>query len=64
MSTNQSGANIATVSYHYALTGVPDWAKSPETQTAFPNVQADLSTPKTATATLVQTQDTWQVSAD
>ncbi len=61
--TNQSGANTATVNYHYDLTGVPDWAKSQETQTAFPSVQADLSTPKTATATLVQTQDSWQVSA-
>jgi hypothetical protein len=64
MSTNQNGANAATVNYHYDLTGVPDWAKSQETQTAFPNVQADLSTPKTATATLVQTQDSWQVSTD
>ena len=62
--TNQNGANTATVNYHYDLTGVPDWAKSPETQTAFPNVQADLSMPKAATATLVQTQDSWQVSAE
>lgn len=64
MSTNQNGANTATVSYHYDLSGVPDWAKSQETQTAFPNVQADLSTPKSATTTLVQTQDSWQVSAE
>ena len=62
--TNQNGANTATVSYHYDLAGVPDWAKSQETQTAFPNVQADMATPKTATATLLQTQDSWQVSAD
>ena len=64
MSTNKNGANIATVSYHYDLAGVPDWAKSQETQSAFPNVQADLSTPKSATATLVQTQDNWQVSSE
>jgi len=63
-STNQNGANTATVSYRYDLNGVPDWAKSQETQTAFPNVQTDLSTPKTATATLVQTQDNWQVSSN
>src|SRR5579862_5259481 len=62
--TNQNGANTATVNYHYDLTGVPDWAKTQETQSAFPNVQADLSTPKAATATLVQTQDSWQVSAE
>ena len=64
MGTNQNGANTATVNYHYDLSGVPDWAKSQEMQTAFPNVQADLATPKTATATLLQTQDSWQVSAD
>ena len=64
MGTNQSGANTATVTYHYDLGTVPDWAKSQEMQTAFPDVQADLSTPKTATAKLVQTQDNWQVSAD
>jgi hypothetical protein len=62
--TNQNGANTATVNYHYDLSGVPDWAKSQEMQTAFPNVQADMATPKTATATLLQTQDSWQVSAD
>jgi hypothetical protein len=64
MGTNSSGANTATVNYHYDLTGVPDWAKTQETQTAFPNVQADLATPKAATTTLIQTQDTWQVSAE
>jgi hypothetical protein len=64
MGTNQNGANTATVNYHYDLTGVPDWAKSQETQSAFPSVQADLFTPKSATTTLVQTQNGWQVSAD
>ncbi|HSY73141.1 MAG TPA: hypothetical protein VK798_12895 [Alloacidobacterium sp.] len=64
MSTNQSGANTATVNYHYDLAGVPDWAKTQEMQTAFPNLQADLATPNTATATLLQTQNGWQVSAD
>jgi hypothetical protein len=64
MATNQSGANTATVNYHYDLTSVPDWAKSQETQIAFSNVQADLYTPKAATATLVRTQDSWQVSAE
>jgi hypothetical protein len=64
MGTNQNGANTATVNYHYNLSGVPDWAKSQEMQTAFPNVQTDMATPKTATATLLQTQDSWQVSAD
>jgi hypothetical protein len=61
LGTNQSGVKTATVNYHYDLAPVPDWAKSQETQTAFPNVQTDLSAPKTATATLQQTQDSWQV---
>lgn len=64
MGTNQSGAHTATVNYRYDMASVPDWAKSQETQTAFSSVQADLSTPKAATATLVQTQDSWQVSAE
>jgi hypothetical protein len=61
--TNQSGSNTVIVNYHYQLSGVPDWAKSTETQTAFPNVQADLAAPKADTATLLQTQSGWQLSA-
>jgi hypothetical protein len=63
MATNQNGTNTATVNYHYDLTGVPDWAKSTETQTAFPNVQTDLAGPKIDTATVLQTQNGWQMSA-
>ncbi len=59
---NQNGANTATVNYHYVMAGVPDWAKSQETQTAFPNVQTGLAGPQAATATLVQTQNGWQLS--
>lgn len=62
-STNQSGSNTAVVNYHYQLSGVPDWAKSTETQTAFPNLQADLAATKTDTATLLQTQNGWQMSS-
>lgn len=64
LSKNANGGNTAVVNYHYNLTGVPDWAKSQETQSAFPNVQADLSVPKSATTALVQTKDAWQVSTD
>jgi hypothetical protein len=63
LGTNQSGANTATVSYHYSIT-LPDWVKTQETQIAFPNVQADISTPASATTALVQTQNGWQVSGD
>lgn len=62
--TNQNGAKTATVNYHYDLAGVPDWAKSPETQSAFPNVQTAVAGPQADTATLVQTQDGWRVSKD
>jgi hypothetical protein len=61
--TNSNGVNTATVNYHYEIAGVPDWAKSPESKTAFPNMQAALSGPKQATSTLVQTPNGWQVSA-
>lgn len=64
LSKNANGGNAAAVNYHYDLTGVPDWAKSQETQSAFPNVQADLSAPQSATTALVQTKDTWQVSTE
>lgn len=62
--TNGNGAKTATVNYHYDLSSVPDWAKSAETQTAFPNVQAAVAAPKAATATLTQTQDGWQYQKD
>jgi len=62
-SNNQSGGNTVVVNYHYQLSGVPDWAKSAETQTAFPTLQADLATPKADTATLMQTPSGWQVAA-
>ncbi len=61
---NQNGANSATVNYHYDLAGVPDWAKSAEMKTAFPNVQAALQGPQAATATLLQTQNGWQLSQE
>lgn len=62
--TNPNGANTATVNYSYQETGVPDWAKSAETQTAFPNVQTALAGPQSATSTLVQTQNGWQLTKE
>ena len=62
--TNPNGVNTATVNYSYDQTGVPDWAKSAETQTAFPNVQAALAGSQTATSTLVQTQNGWQLTKE
>ncbi|HEY5056774.1 MAG TPA: hypothetical protein VII58_11480 [Acidobacteriaceae bacterium] len=56
----QPGATTV-VNYHYTFSGAPDWAKVAETQTAFPNVQSDLAGNGTASATLVDTSNGWQV---
>lgn len=61
MGINPNGGHIAIVNYHFDLTSVPDWAKSKEMQTAFPNVHADLSAPKSAITSLTQTKRNWQV---
>jgi hypothetical protein len=51
------------VTYHYDVTGVPDWAKSAEMQTAFPRIAADISGQQIATATVVKTSNGWQVQS-
>ena len=58
----QPGAKT-TVDYHYTVTSVPDWAKAPETQTAFPALHTALAGPQAGTATLVDTQQGWQVAS-
>lgn len=57
-----SGATQYSVSYHYGVTSVADWAKSPEMSTAFPKIAAATAGPQTATATLVKSQNGWQVT--
>ena len=57
-----ASATQYTVSYHYAWTGVPDWASSAEMKTAFPRLAANTSGQQTATATLVKSDNGWQVS--
>ena len=59
--SDQPGASV-TVNYHYTLTGLPAWASSAETQTAFPKLQAS-NTPQSATATLTNTTNGWQVAS-
>jgi hypothetical protein len=56
----QPGATT-TVTYQYSFTDAPGWAQSAETQNAFPQVKADLSSNGTATATLIDTPNGWQV---
>ena len=58
---DQPGAT-ASVAYHYSFASVPDWAKNPGVQSAFPNVAQNLAG-GSATATLVDTAGGWQVQA-
>lgn len=60
--SDQPGA-VTTVQYKYALTGVPDWARAAETQTAYPSLAASIDqTPKSASVQLTNTTAGWQVS--
>jgi hypothetical protein len=60
--TSNPGATTQ-VSYHYSVADAPSWATAAETKTAFPELQANLSGPQTATATLSNTSNGWQVSS-
>lgn len=50
-----------TVNYHYGAKNVPGWANSAEMKTAFPRLSAETSGQQAATATLVKTNESWQV---
>jgi hypothetical protein len=52
-----------SVTYHYDVASVPAWASTTEMKTAFPNVAADTSGQQTATATVVKSNQGWQVTA-
>lgn len=60
--TSDVGAT-SNVVYLYAIDGAPDWAKAAETQTAFPQLKADLDGQQTAQATLTNTSNGWQVTS-
>jgi hypothetical protein len=60
--TSDPGATTQ-VSYHFTIGDAPSWAAAAETKTAFPEVQANLAGPQTATATLTNTSNGWQVSS-
>ena len=59
--TSDVGAT-SNVVYLYTIDGVPDWAKATETQTAYPQLKADLDGQQTAQATLTNTQNGWAVT--
>ncbi|HEX4007399.1 MAG TPA: hypothetical protein VHX60_14580 [Acidobacteriaceae bacterium] len=59
---NDNGATQYSVSYHYGVSSVADWAKSPEMSTAFPKIASATAGQQTATATLVKSNNGWQVT--
>lgn len=52
-----------SVVFHHAVTGLPDWANSTEMKTAFPRLAADTSGQAVSTATLVKSNNGWQVQS-
>ncbi len=63
-SNDNNGAQVANVGYHYSISGISDWAESNEMKTAFPTIQAGISGAKVDKATLINTDNGWQVSHD
>lgn len=61
--SDNSNATQYSVSYHYSISSVPDWAGTTEMKTAFPKIAAVTSGQQTATATLVKSSSGWQVTS-
>jgi hypothetical protein len=60
--TGQVGATTV-VSYHTSITTVPGWASAQETQTAFPQIRADVTGPVAGSASLTDTANGWVVTS-
>jgi hypothetical protein len=56
-----SGFPETHVTYHYSMTDVPVWAKSPEVLSAFPEMAKAVTSGGTGEARLAQTLAGWQV---
>jgi len=52
-----------SVTFHYDVVNVPAWASTTEMKTAFPQLAADTSGQQAGTATLVKSDQGWQVTA-
>ncbi len=50
-----------SVTYHYGVTGMPDWANSAEMKSAFPKIASDTESQRVATANLVKGDKGWLV---
>ncbi|HWW98149.1 MAG TPA: hypothetical protein VNY74_10635 [Edaphobacter sp.] len=64
-STPTTPAEGATtqVTYHYTITDSSAWATAAETQNAYPQLHTDLAGPQTGQATLIDTNNGWQLAA-
>ncbi len=51
-----------SVTCHFAVTQLADWANTAEMRTAFPRIATDISGEQTATATLTRNADGWSVT--
>jgi hypothetical protein len=56
-----AGTARYSVTYHYGVSGVPDWANSTEMKSAFPKIASDTGQQRTATANLVKSDNGWLV---
>ncbi|HTA78759.1 MAG TPA: hypothetical protein VK720_04395 [Terracidiphilus sp.] len=56
-----ANATQYSVTYHYGITGAPDWASTPEMKTAFPKIASDATSQRVATATLIKSDKGWLV---
>jgi hypothetical protein len=59
---NDSNASQYAVTYNYDVGTLPGWANSTEMKTAFPKIASDSSGQQMATATLVKSNQGWQVT--
>lgn len=59
---NNPDATQYSVSYHDAVSHLPDWAGAAEMKTAFPKIASVSSGQQTGTATLVKSSNGWQVT--
>ncbi len=50
-----------SVTYHYGVSGIPDWANSTEMKSAFPRIASDTAQQRMATAGLVKSDNGWLV---
>ncbi len=58
----KTDATEFSVTCHYAVTQLADWANTAEMRTAFPKIATDISGEQTATATLTRNADGWSVT--